>query len=60
MHVDSVSDTKAILEQLRQSRLAVAVGNDASPSASVAMLNFLTARGSSSARRGSRTSIPRA
>jgi glucose-6-phosphate dehydrogenase assembly protein OpcA len=41
MHVDSVSDTKAILEQLRQSRLAVAVDRKANPAASVAMLNFL-------------------
>ncbi len=41
MHVDSVSDTKAILEQLRQSRLAVALDHKANPAASVAMLNFL-------------------
>jgi glucose-6-phosphate dehydrogenase assembly protein OpcA len=40
MHVDSTSDTKAILEQLRQSRLAVAV-DPARAAASVAMLNFL-------------------
>lgn len=39
-HVESVSDTKAILEQLRRSRIAAAVDR-ADSTASVAMLNFL-------------------
>ena len=40
MHVDSVNDTKAILEQLRQSRLAAST-DQARATASVAMMNFL-------------------
>jgi glucose-6-phosphate dehydrogenase assembly protein OpcA len=39
-HIESVSDTKAILEQLRESRLAAAV-DVSRAAASVAMLNFL-------------------
>jgi glucose-6-phosphate dehydrogenase assembly protein OpcA len=39
-HVDSVNDTKAILEQLRKSRLAAAVDRSLAAT-SVAMLNFL-------------------
>ena len=39
-HVDSVGDTKTILEQLRRSRLAAAAER-AESAASVAMLNFL-------------------
>ncbi len=40
MHADSINDTKAILEQLRKSRLATA-GGPSEAAASVAMMNFL-------------------
>jgi len=40
MHVDSPNDTKSILEQLRQSRMAAAAGHSQA-AASVAMMNFI-------------------